>query len=149
VQEIYGNDHTLTINWTNNNLFTNPVKPHYWGGDYINFVRVLIPNSAELKNVVVGDRQLKNIAFDNQYGIQDDRYQVETNTKFKVVSFWAKVPAQKSLEAALTYFSPAANTILVKRQPGIKMFDYRLIVNGKTIADKKITGDVNIGPWIK
>jgi len=43
------NKQKIAINWVNNNEFENPKPPTFWGGNYINYMRVII---AKDKNIV-------------------------------------------------------------------------------------------------
>lgn len=149
-QTIDGASQELHINWGNNNQFTNPVKPYFWGGDYIDYVRVILPSGAKIRKITVADKPLVKKELENQYGLQQDRYQIEDRDKYKIIGFWTKVPAQKSSSALIDYELPVSNSILVKHQPGMGQYFYGLVVDG-TIRVKEllVDRDVNIGPWTK
>ena len=149
-QEIDNFQTKLTIKYQNNNLFENPKPPVFWGGNYINYLRIIIGKSASIKSVKVGDKQLVEKPLDNVYGIQEDRYQAEDRGEFKIIGFWAVVPAQSSVIAELEYESvrPAYRTgragedkILVRRQPGMDPFPYKLVVDGKVVVSDTIDRD--------
>jgi len=128
--EIQNNDEhlieKLTINFKNDNEFTNPKPPVFWGGDYINYLRVIIPVSAEIKN--------------------PEMYDIETRNKFKIVGLLVKTPAQQNstvvLEYKITCLSCDKYHVLIKRQPGIESFVYKLIVNGKISVNETVTKEV-------
>lgn len=145
-----GDINAVTIEWTNSSPYANPVKPIFWGGNYIDYVRVVVPAVASVQAVQVGDERLQLASeFVWQVGLQSSIYTIEDRENFKVVGFWAVVPAGQSTKAKLNYRLPGAATITVKRQPGTDGFDYRLIVAGREIANTKIAADANIGPWTK
>lgn len=122
VQEINNNDEKITIYFKNDSQFENPKPPVFWGGNYIGYHRIIIPSEAEVKN--------------------PEKYDIETRGKLKILGFWLTVPAKKptSIEINYSFINPK-KIIQVKRQPGIKSFDYKLIYNGKIIVNKKIFED--------
>lgn len=87
---------------------------------------------------MVEGKELVEKNLDWQYGLQQDRYQVEGRGKFKIVGFWAVVPAQSSTQVEVIYDSLASRQVLVKHQPGIGSFDYKLMVNGKLMLNSVI-----------
>lgn len=118
----------LTINFKNENEFVNPKPPVFWGGDYINYLRIIIPEAAEVKD--------------------SQNYDIETRDKFKIVGIWVTTPAQKSSSVVLEYKIKCLlcdkYQVLIKRQPGIESFPYKLIYNGKIIKNTQIDKDVSI-----
>ena len=126
-QEITSNLEKLTIKFTNNNEFTNPKPPVFWGGDYINYLRVIVPVRAEIKD------------FQN--------YDIEIRDKFKIVGMWVKISAKETKSVEIFYELPTIDnkySVLVKRQPGIESFSYKLIYNGKIIKNTQIDRDLSI-----
>lgn len=123
-QEVTGNSEKLTILFKNTNEFINPKPPVFWGGDYINYLRVIIPITAEIQN--------------------PENYDIEIRDKFKIVGMWVTVPAQKTIAAEIIYTLPKSNnySVLVKRQPGIESFPYKLIINGKISVNEIVTKEV-------
>ncbi len=116
----------LTIQWTNTSEFENPKPPVFWGGNYINYVRVVLPAMALIKDA--------------------EKYDIETRGRFKIVGFWVRVPAGGSAVAELSYedtkrLSDEEYRILVRRQPGIESFPYKLIVDGKVVVSDTIDRD--------
>ena len=130
----------LTIKWTNTSEFSDPKPPVFWGGNYVDYLRIILPKSARIQSVMAESKLLVEKPLDYQYGIQDDRYQVEEKDRFKIIGFWAVVLAQQSLTIQASYQLPDANysSILVKRQPGIESFPYKLIVEGKVVVSDTI-----------
>ncbi len=139
-QDVNGSQEKLTIKYQNTNSFTNPKPPYSWGGNYIDYLRVIIPVGAEVHRVKVAEKELVEKPLDNQYGLQEDRYQVDEKGKFKVIGFWAVVLAQQSKMVEVNYQLPTTSysSILVKHQPGMGPVGYRLIYGGKMNVDKHI-----------
>ena len=137
----------LTIKYQNNNLFENPKPPVFWGGNYINYLRIIIPKSVGIKSVKVGDKYLVEKPLDNVYGIQEDRYQVEDRGEFQIIGFWAVVSAQGLINVELIYDLRFVNddeySVVVKHQPGMDSFVYNLIYNGKIIESAQIDRDTS------
>ena len=112
----------MTIKWENSSPFTDPKPPVFWGGNYINYTRVVIPAEAVIKD--------------------QEKYDIETRGRFKIVGFWVTVPAGGSAVAELNYELRIKNYgILVRRQPGIDSFPYKLVVDGKIVVSDTIDRD--------
>ncbi|MEK7090903.1 MAG: hypothetical protein AAB887_00165, partial [Patescibacteria group bacterium] len=116
----------VTIQWKNSGQFENPKPPVFWGGNYINYVRVVLPAAAQIKDA--------------------EKYDIETRGRFKIVGFWVTVPAGGSAVAELSYeeikiLRDEGYQILVRRQPGIESFPYKLVVNGKVVVSDTIDRD--------
>ncbi len=141
-QEVTGEREKVRIRWDNRNEFTNPRPPVFWGGDYVDFVRVVVPAGAAVRGVMVGSKELsEREKWTWQYGIEEEVYVVEEKERFKIVGFWAKVPAGQSTTAEIIYDLPATGQILVRRQPGMESFGYKLAVDGKVVVSDTIDRD--------
>lgn len=129
VQEINGTHQKITINFENSSQYKDPIPPIFWGGNYIGYHRIIIPAAAKVKN--------------------PENYDIEVRDKLKIVGFWMTVPAQESKTVELAYeLDNSNNFIQVKRQPGIKYLPYKLVVNGKIVADEKLMSDKFFAlPW--
>lgn len=141
--EIDGSQSKLTITYKNNNEFKDPKPPVFWGGDYINYLRIVIPANTNIQSVTVDG--IPYSIFNSQFPISNEYsiFNIENRDKFNIVGLWVKVPAQKIGVVEMKYTSPRQNnnSILVKRQPGIEGFTYKLVYNGKILVDKKIIVD--------
>ncbi len=143
-QQINNNENKLQISWENTSEFANPVKPLFWGGNYNDYVRVIIPKEANITEVIVNQKKLILKDLDNQYLIQEDRYQIEQRDKYQILGFWAWVGAGKTIVATVNYDLPTTNSLIIKRQPGIDQFDYQLIVDGKELYRGQISKDTQL-----
>lgn len=141
VQTIDGQNENLRINYTNQNPFENPKPPLFWGGNYLNYLRIVVPAASQIQSVMIGGKPLVEKPLDNQYGIQEDGYQIEDRDKFKIVGFWAVVPAGNSLAAVVEYSHERHQSLVIKKQPGVESFLFKLIVDGKEIASDTIDRD--------
>ena len=128
VQLIDGDKEKLSIKWENSSQFPDPKPPVFWGGNYIDYVRVVVPAAAQIKDA--------------------EKYDIETRGRSKIVGFWVTVPAGQTAAAELVYDLPASNTILVRRQPGIESFPYKLVVDGKVVVSDTIDRDKEY-TWIR
>ncbi|KKS32736.1 MAG: hypothetical protein UU93_C0005G0044 [Candidatus Amesbacteria bacterium GW2011_GWA2_42_12] len=147
IHEINNTETKLMVKYRNNNLFESPKPPYFWGGNYIDYLRIVLPKQTEIKQVKVDGKELSQLKLDNQFGRQEDRYEIETKDDYIVVGFWAVVPAQKEISVEIFYELPTMNyehNILVRHQPGMSSFPYKLVVNGKVIMDKNIDRNVVI-----
>lgn len=132
IQTVDGEKEKVTIKWENSSEFADPKPPVFWGGDYTAYVRVVVPAAAVIQEV--------------------EKYDVETRGKFKIVGFWVGVPAGGEATAELEYSvlrqAQDRFTILVKRQPGIESFPYKLVVEGKVVVSDTIDRDKEYS-WTK
>lgn len=120
-QEIDGSQSKLTITYKNNNEFKDPKPPVFWGGDYINYLRVVIPVDSFVDNS------------------QD--YDIEERDNFKILGKWIHVPAQKTESIEIKYKHKEIGSVFIKRQPGIGSFEYKLVVDGKLIINETLVSD--------
>lgn len=141
---------TLKISWRNNNTSSIAQPPLSWGGDYINYQRIVLPQSADILELTVNDlayQKKSEQAGDKILSInQDKTYSFDEQGRFKILGFWVTVPAQKTTYANLTYSLEKPEQIdnyqiLVKRQPGIYGLPYRLTVNKELITNQTLPKD--------
>ena len=133
----------VSIRWENSSQFENPHPPVFWGGNYINYVRVVLPSRVSEISVVSG---LSRVSFD-----EEERGTLPAGRQgFKILGFWVTVPAGGSAVAELEYKSVRAGEreILVRRQPGIDSFPYKLVVDGKVVVSDTIDRDKEY-TWIR
>ncbi|MEK7154910.1 MAG: DUF4012 domain-containing protein [Patescibacteria group bacterium] len=123
-QSVDGNNEKVSIRWENSSQFTDPKPPVFWGGNYIAYIRVVIPAEAVISGA--------------------EKYDIEERGRFKIVGFWITVPAGETAVTELSYSLPVSGQILVKRQPGIDSFPYKLVVEGKVVVSKQIDRDEEI-----
>jgi hypothetical protein len=145
VQTLDGKAGQISVTWENSSPTSNPIKPVFWGGDYIDFVRVIIPATAQITEVIVDDQKLKQAPeFAWQIGLQKDIYTVEKHDLLQTIGFWTKVPARGTAKVEITYQDSTTRPLLVLRQPGIVGFDYQLVQDGKIVYKGLVTRDLEI-----
>jgi len=157
-QEVDKNKEKLTITWENKNEFDATKPPVFWGGQYVDYVRVIIPAGAEVQRVKVVEKELrrateKDFVMPNslRQEMSTDMYNIEYRDGLQIIGFWANVPAKEIVTAELNYESGSMNNagykVLVKRPPGIEGFQYKLLYNGKLVVSEWIDRDKTI--WTK
>lgn len=99
----------LKIEYLNLGQSPGPEPPEYWGGDYKNYLRVLLPEKAKIQSVNVGGQTLT-----------DESITVESEPEQKVqsVGFFVAVPHSQRTKVELNYILP--------KQKGQK--DYQLFI---------------------
>ncbi len=142
---------TLKIGRKNNNEFKVPQPPLTWGGQYVDYLRVVIPKSAvEPRTVKVDGKELKLGEFDDQpvslrQGRSSDKYAIEERDNFLILGFWLTVEAGETGEAELTFTSRRSPDyryeVFVKRQPGVEKFRYVLNLNGQEKVKEDLSED--------
>lgn len=152
-QEIDQSETKLVIKYQNDNPFENPKPPYFWGGNYIDYLRIVLPRQTEIKQIKVDGKMLSLQKLDNQFGRQEDRYEIQNKDDYITVGFWAVVPAQQEITVEIFYTSPQPLSlfqergILIRHQPGMAGFPYKLVVEGKLVIDEIIDREKNI--WIR
>jgi len=162
-QIIEKDNQTVTIDWKNTGKNENPKPPEFWGGNYVDYVRVMLPKEANIVSVSVSGKELRRageVDFATPSSLRQGRseniYVVEqrdgpsagSGQGLQIVGFWAVVKAGGETEALITYSTPPGpppslggevkggyKVLRVNRQPGIESFPYKLIKNGEVIFD--------------
>ena len=156
IQEITGDEEKIRIDWKNTSKYQNPVpEEDFWGGNYLNYLRVVVPSGAEVAEVTVGGEKLRraveaDFAFPNSLRQRRtmEMYAVEERGDLQLIGFWADVPAGGENWAQVTLTraeKPRSYSIRIRRQPGIAGFDYRLTVDGKEIWKGWIDKNMDLG----
>lgn len=124
----------LKIEFLNKSTVSTPQPPVYWGGNYINFLRVYLPESAVIKKITAGGEEIPK---------ESISYDFKEKEKLLGVGFFVTIPFSSQKTVRINYFLPAEPVgkyrLIVKRQPGIESFKYQLILAGENIRSKKIT----------
>lgn len=157
-QTVWGNTNEVKVKWKNNNPFEQARPPVFWGGDYINYVRVVVPDDYEISEVVVGERVLSKADVNEfsdpnslRQGFSEDIYVVEKRDNLKIIGMWVFVKALKEEEIKLKLVrggSEKFDELLVVKQPG-SSFDYKLINEGKIQSFRGVEKDLVISGYGK
>ncbi|KKU56307.1 MAG: hypothetical protein UX78_C0010G0025 [Candidatus Amesbacteria bacterium GW2011_GWA2_47_11] len=146
----------IEVEWQNDNPFENPRPPYFWGGDYIDYVRVVVPREARVVSVSVSGEKLRPQTqgdFARPSSLRQERSEEvwveEERERVRIIGFWAVVPAGERVAAEVKYELPGDEfadmyRVLVKRQPGIEKFAYRLTVNGIVRREGEVMKDERI-----
>jgi hypothetical protein len=146
----------ITIRWFNNNEFSAAKPPVFWGGDNINYARVIVPKAqVNIVGVHVNGQELRMATptdFADPASLRQNRsegiYTVEDRGDLQIVGFWAINPAQKETKAEIDLESgrnnPGEFKVRLKRQPGVESFDYELMSDGKILDRETVDRDKEI-----
>ena len=122
----------LTVTWVNDR--EKGARFGKWWGNYLGYIRVVVPVGAKIKGVVAGGEILDG-----------GGYGVEERGKFKIVGLWVNVPEGGTSKAEIYYersgFEADRWLVWVRRQPGLEDFSYKLVVEGRGVAEKMIDRD--------
>jgi hypothetical protein len=145
---------SLKIIRKNNNPTEVPKPPVFWGGEYVDYVRVVIPKTAiNIVSVTVGGKPLIKMTSGDfelpnslRLGRSEDKYNVVEKNGFYEIGFWMVVKSGETEVGEVAWESRrgAADKyeFWLKRQPGIETFSYQLIVNNKIVVNKKVDKDM-------
>lgn len=138
---------TIELFWQNDHDFVHALPPALWGGQYVDYVRVIVPQALVVEKVSVGDRQLapaspSGLPASLSQQLRTEEYFREDRGDLALIGFWAIVLAQEHLTAKLTLKSDSfPHQLLVKRQPGITELPFRLVVKGKLVGETQLDRD--------
>ena len=128
----------IAINWRNNNEFEHPKPPIFWGGNYRNYVRIIVPKDKNIVSVSVSGKILGQATDEDfsgpnalRQGLSEDIYVVEPRENLQIIGFWAVVEAKHDLRVEIeTESQSRADKMLVKHQPGSGVTNYQVVVDG-------------------
>jgi hypothetical protein len=131
----------VIVDWKNESEFSMPNGIDYWGGDYLNYVRVVVPKTEKLPEVRVGERELTKMKSEMDIPnslreeISENEYSIEERNGLWVVGFWVKVKAGQEERAVVDLGKLTTGKknyqVFVKRQAGMGAMNYMLTINGK------------------
>ena len=126
----------MMIDFKNNSPVDRPRPPKHWGGDYRNFFRIYLPQSALINQIRVGGVNLKESEVTKDYMVE---------SKIKEYGFWANVRHQEELLVEITYHLPKAKDmsdygVLVQKQSGATDFwqEFEIEIGDKQLKTKKL-----------
>lgn len=149
----------IEITWKNDNEFSGAKPPVFWGGDYYDYMRMVVPVAGwTIKEVKVDGKSLRRagpadfaIPNSQRHGRSMDMFAVEErkgpteNYDLQTIGFWVYVKAGTSATAEITYESgrnPQGEfKEWLKRQPGVEGFNYELMIDGKIQTNNFIDKD--------
>lgn len=138
----------VIIVFKNTGTYFTPVKPFYWGGDYVNYLRLYLPRTAE-KIIVKVEQDI----IDKKYIFVEQK----KDFNLQEIGFFITIPALSQKAVDISYDLPfevsetsrkIPYTIMIQKQPGISSIPYllNLAKNGKNILsiDKNLLQDTEI-----
>jgi hypothetical protein len=112
-----------------------------WAGDYINYLRVVVPQSAQTFTAAVNGEEL-NFTSEHDREInahKDKSYTTTSKGDYKIVGFWVIVKAGSSSEVNLEYsLAHQGQELIIQKQPGMNPYRYNMYYNDKLAVSKKI-----------
>ncbi|NMC36505.1 DUF4012 domain-containing protein [Candidatus Beckwithbacteria bacterium] len=118
----------------NHSIAANPQPPKFWGGNYKNYLRILLPAQAKLPQVQVDGQAI---------AAADLSRKVRIDEGLQELGFFVPVSFQQQSTVSLSYVLPKNQNypyqLTVVKQSGIPGFWYsvELIENGKTMQAKR------------
>jgi hypothetical protein len=125
--------HSLKLRYTNDNP-PSPRPPHFWGGGYKNYLRVIVPKGSSLLSVIIDDVAVK--------ADQIDTEEFENHTSF---GFLSLVPGGESSVVQIEYQTPVNPdnySLLFQKQTGIGEWPVQIRTNGTEVKKKVVTDEV-------
>lgn len=138
----------ISIKFENMNTLESSRPPLAWGGDYLNYLRIVVPKNAQITDVKI-DGVVYSKASKRDFEIpisKDFFYTIDEKDRFKIIGLWVKVKALSSATVEVAYNLAVATfdnqyLLNIKRQPGIEYLPYKLILNGQEVFNKDIYAD--------
>jgi len=129
------------IVFKNESKYFTPVKPGFWGGDYINFLRVYLPSSVLEISAKVDGKQVE----EKELFLEEKK-----DLNLRGFGFFVKVPAKSESEILIEYKMPAdfrnkrtKYFLTIQKQPGIEELPYKLTTPGY-VFEKSLRQDTEI-----
>lgn len=135
----------MKIKWKNENEFSDKKPPIFWGGDYFDYVRVVVKKDTKINKLAVDGKILrkateKDFEMPNSLRkeISWEMYNVEEYGDFEIIGFWVRTDAKKESMAEIYWDNLGGKGIMVDRQPGINDFGLKVDFDGERIFDNKL-----------
>jgi hypothetical protein len=128
-QDERGVIHSLTLRYTNDNP-PSPRPPHFWGGGYKNYLRVIVPKGSSLISVTIDEVPVEPALIDT-----------EEFTNHMALGFLSLVPGGESSVVQIEYqvpVNPDNYSLLFQKQTGIGEWPLDIKAGSRTV--KKVVG---------
>ncbi len=135
----------VTIGFKNTGKYQEGRPPFFWGGTYVNFLRIYFPLAASLMKVSVGGQPVSQ---------KQMLFEKKEEQGLRGVGFFVRIPTQTEKTVEITYEVPVLSPgnqvnyhLILQKQPGIESFPYSLLVkaqNNYQKIDKDIRRDEEI-----
>jgi len=112
----------LKINFKNTGKYKEGIPPFFWGGTYVNFLRVYFPSFGSLEEIIIDHKKV---------GKEKMLFETRENKNLKGIGFFVKVPAQTETQVEVIYKIPSLTQLrnyhlIIQKQSGIESFPYSL-----------------------
>ncbi len=121
----------IKVNFINNSNYFTPIKPIFWGGNYINFIRFYLPMDSSNIKARFDDKPIEESAL-----FFDERANLGT----KGVGFFITIPYLSKKSVEINYEVPSKEKISkyhlsIQKQPGIEYLKYSLTIKGVKVKN--------------
>ena len=119
---------SLSLFYKNEGKFSTGIPPFFWGGTYVNYLRIYLPLSYRVTSIDVNGKNLPaeeiTLEMKKDFGLQE-------------LGFFVRIPAQKETTVEVNYEISLAEvpenySLSLQKQPGVAGFLYGLNVKSKT-----------------
>lgn len=129
LQEIKINDdgvilEKIVINYINNNPKQDPKPPLFWGGNYHNFLRLIIPKEAEAITIKINNQFIDS---------KQLTFEIDEEKKLQTIGFFITVPAMDQTLVEINYQKRTqlkdglSNFYLeIQKEPGIENYSHKI-----------------------
>ncbi len=132
--------HQVTVQFTNTSPEANPNPPIHYGGDYIAFLRLYIPTTAQ--NIQVSQNPKSSSQFPEHFlvntGKIPESVQINPKYNFTEVGFWHTTHAGSESSIALSYDLPLSKiddySLAILKQHGLRTSPQSINLFGKTFS---------------
>lgn len=123
----------LQIKYKNTSHVKNPQPPFFWGGPYKNYLRILVPEQAQIDSVAINQALLSP---------QEIKASTDKDKMLKTIGFWVEVPPLSISSVEVNYSQPLpidsdfSYSLQIQKQPGITTYPHTIIVPEKEFEKK-------------
>ncbi len=132
--------HDLTIHYDNTNPIALKQPPQYWGGAYVNFLRIGIPINARVVSIKVGNTEYPVPAKTQSFDVEK-----REDKGIKFIGFFALVDALSSTDIHVLYaLLEFPSGLVIQKQSGIDSFPL-MLMTGQMKKQIDVATDLRLG----
>lgn len=123
----------LTIDYENTGKYYTPIKPDFFGGDYINYLRIFIPGSSTNIKVQFDGKEISAKEIDSE--------EIDS-LNLRSIGFFVKIPYSSKKTVNISYEIPLSSkpnnyNLNYQKQPGIAGIPFQIKVIKKESTETK------------
>jgi hypothetical protein len=144
---IRGEERRIDVKWRNENEESEPRPPQTWGGEYVNYVRMVVPGELDVQSVWVEGQEVRRAdgwEFKNPNSVREGMFVVEERGRVQIIGWWMVVPAGSTKSAEVRLKGTMGEGVTVKRQPGMDKVRYRLQVDDTEMVNEELNTKVKV-----